>query len=82
MRARQTDRQPRRRSIGRFDSREALVGHVWAIRRQQLYPNLSAIAAACGITIDVVRTILSSEEGLADYLVRGLPLGTAEHARA
>lgn len=64
-----------RRATGRFESRAELVGHVWAIRRQQLYANLSAIAAACGATIDVVRTILSSEEGLADYLERGLPIG-------
>jgi hypothetical protein len=71
-----------RRTTGRFASRAELVGHVWAIRRQQLYPNLSAIANACSIKIDVVRTILNSEEGLADYLEHGLPIGTAEGARA
>jgi hypothetical protein len=71
-----------RRSIGRFASREELVGHVWAIRRQQLYPNLRAIAEACSVTIDVVRTILNSEEGLAAYIEHGLPLGVAEQARA
>lgn len=72
---------PRRRATGRFATRGELVGHVWAIRRQQLYPNLTAIALACNATIDVVRTILASEEGLADYIERGLPLGL-ERSRA
>jgi hypothetical protein len=71
----------RRTATGRFASRAELVGHVWAIRRQQLYPNLSAIAGACSASIDVVRTILNSEEGLGDYLERGLPLGMAVENR-
>lgn len=67
----------RRRATGRFATRGELTGHIWAIRRQQLYPNLTAIAQACSATIDVVRTILTSEEGLAEYQERGLPLGRA-----
>jgi hypothetical protein len=67
----------RRRATGRFATRGELTGHIWAIRRQQLYPNLTAIAQACSATIDVVRSILASEEGLADYKERGLPLGQA-----
>jgi hypothetical protein len=75
-------RRTPRRTVGCFESRQELVGHVWAIRRQQLYPNLRAIAEACGVKIDVVRTILNSEEGLAEYIAHGLPIGTAEGARA
>ena len=67
-----------RRAVGRFATREELVSHVWAIHRQQLYPNFRAIAEACSATIDVVRTILKSGEGLDDYLERGLPLGAPE----
>ena len=68
-------RQTPRRATGRFATRSELVSHVWAIRRQQIYPNLRAIAQACSATVDVVRTILGSEEGLQDYLDRGLSLG-------
>jgi hypothetical protein len=72
-------RRPRRRctgrATGRFASRAELTAHVWAIRRQQLRPNLASIAEACGATVDVVRTILATEEGLADYLQRGLRIG-------
>lgn len=63
------------RATGRFASRGELTAHVWAIHRQQLYPNLSAIAEACTASVDVIRTILRSEEGLGEYLERGLQLG-------
>jgi hypothetical protein len=63
------------RATGRFATRDELTAHVWAIRRQQLRPNLASIAEACGATVDVVRTILATEEGLADYLSRGLRIG-------
>jgi hypothetical protein len=74
-------RQTPRRATGRFATRSELVGHVWAIRRQQLYPNLRKIAEACNATLDVVRTILNSEEGLDDYLERGLALGAPRAER-
>ncbi|HEX9932983.1 MAG TPA: hypothetical protein VGB08_09100 [Allosphingosinicella sp.] len=63
------------RATGRFATRGELTAHVWAIRRQQLRPNLASIAEACGATVDVVRAILAAEEGLADYLARGLRIG-------
>jgi hypothetical protein len=64
----------RKRSIGRFSDRRELVSHVWALRRQQLYPNIRSIAAACGTTMDAVKAILEVEEGLQEYLVNGCPM--------
>ena len=62
---------PRRRSRGRFADRIELTCHVWAMRRQQVFPNLKLIAAACGVTTEVVKTIIESEEGLEYYLNTG-----------
>ena len=64
-----------RRAAGRFATRDELTCHVWAMRRQQLSPNVRAIAAACGVTIEVVKTILDTEEGLEQYLKRGCLTG-------
>jgi|GEM_PF-3024117 len=63
------------RATGRFGSRTELTVHIWAIRRQQLRPNLTAIAEACGASVDVVRVVLRNEEGLSTYLEHGLILG-------
>jgi hypothetical protein len=65
----------RARSAGRFNSREELTCHVWSIHRQHVYPNARAIAAACGVTLDAVRKIITSEEGLGAYLQHGCPTG-------
>lgn len=64
-----------RQALGRFSTRQALSCHVWSIRRQQVYPNIKAIAEACGTTMQVVKTILVTEEGLEDYLREGCPTG-------
>ncbi len=64
-----------RRAAGRFETRDELTCHVWAMRRQQVYPNNRSIASACGVTIEVVKTILESGEGLDAYLERGCPTG-------
>ena len=63
-------------STGRFATRVELTCHVWAMRRQQVFPNIEAIARACGTTMRVVKAIVASEEGLEEYLVRGCPTGT------
>jgi hypothetical protein len=65
----------RRSATGRFATREQLTCHVWAIQRQQVYPNVRAIALACGATMDVVKAIIANEEGLADYLNSGCLTG-------
>jgi hypothetical protein len=56
---------------GCFASRHDLTAHVWAISRQQLFPNRRSIAEACGISLDSVDEILRSKEGLQDYLTHG-----------
>jgi hypothetical protein len=62
---------PGKRSKGRFASRDELACHIWAMRRQQVFPNLKAIAASCGVTTEVVKLIIENEEGLGDYLQKG-----------
>lgn len=69
------------RATGRFATREELAAHIWAIRRHQIRPNLRAVASACGTTVDVVRAIVASEEGLARYLECGLTLGGCSEER-
>jgi hypothetical protein len=64
-----------RRAAGRFQTRDELTCHVWAMRRQQVFLNNRAIAGACGVTIEVVKTILETEEGLGQYLKSGCPTG-------
>jgi hypothetical protein len=56
---------------GCFASRRDLTAHVWAISRQQLFPNRRSIAEACGISLESVDEILRSKEGLQDYLTHG-----------
>ena len=65
----------RGRSTGRFATRAELTANVWAIHRRQIYASLSGTAAACGTSIEVVRAIVQSEEGLDAYLDRGCPVG-------
>ena len=64
-----------RLATGRFATREELTRHVWAIWRQQVYPNLKAVAHACGTTVGVVKTITADREGLGEYLEKGCPIG-------
>jgi hypothetical protein len=64
-----------RLATGRFRDRSELVRNVWAIHRQQVYPNLKAIAAICGATTDVVKTIIAAREGLDDYMEQGCLTG-------
>ena len=64
-----------RLATGRFATRGELTSHVWAIRRQQVFPNVKAIAFACGTTTGVVKAILRSDEGHSDYLQRGCLTG-------
>jgi hypothetical protein len=68
-------RRKRRAATGRFATREELTCHVWSIQRQQVYPNVRAIALACGATMDVVKAIIVNEEGLADYIDKGCLTG-------
>ena len=68
-------RRARRASTGRFSSREQLTCHVWSIHRQQVYPNIRAIAEACGVSMEIVKTIVVTEEGLSVYLEKGCPTG-------
>ena len=64
-----------RKTFGRFCSREELACHVWAMQRQQVYPNIKAIAAECAVTAEVVKIIIETKEGLDDYLRKGCPTG-------
>ena len=65
----------RTRPTGHFGSRVDLTRNVWAILRQQIFPNRKAVARACGITIDALDDIVRSEEGLQDYLANGCLTG-------
>lgn len=64
-----------RKAAGRFSTREELTCHIWAIYRQQVYPNVRAIAQACGVTMAVVKNVVETEEGLSEYLKNGCPTG-------
>ena len=66
-----------RQAAGRFATREELTCHVWSIYRQQVFPNIRAVAAACGVTMMVVKNIVETEEGLGDYLKNGCPTGAS-----
>ncbi len=68
-------RRTRRLATGRFASREELTCHVWSIQRQQVYPNIRSIAEACGVSMEIVKNIITNEEGLAAYLEKGCPTG-------
>jgi hypothetical protein len=60
---------------GHFDSRSDLTGHVWAMHRLQMYPNLTAIARACGTSVGAIATIIASGDGRDEYLQKGCPTG-------
>ncbi|HWH21688.1 MAG TPA: hypothetical protein VNT25_00145 [Allosphingosinicella sp.] len=70
-------RRTRRRKqvTGAFTSRDDLTARVWALRRQQVFPNIAAIARECDTTPDVVKTIIQQGEGLDSYLEKGCLLG-------
>ena len=70
-----TKRDGRASASGCFRTRAELISHVWAISRQQVFRNSRAIAAACGVTTDVVNAILETEEGLDEYLLKGCSMG-------
>ncbi|HEX8239495.1 MAG TPA: hypothetical protein VF574_07135 [Allosphingosinicella sp.] len=60
---------------GRFTSRADLTCHVWAMHRLQIYPNLTAIARACGTSVSAIATIIESGDGRDEYLARGCLAG-------
>jgi hypothetical protein len=62
-------------SAGRFESREELTCHVWSIHRQQVFPNARAISHACGVSMEAVKKIIVTEEGLDTYLEHGCLTG-------
>lgn len=60
---------------GHFVSRSDLTRHVWAMHRLQMYPNLSAIARACGTSVSAITTIIVNGDGRDEYLAGGCPTG-------
>ena len=56
---------------GRFSCRRELTCHVWAMHRLQVFPNVLAIARACGVSAGAVKKIIDSGEGAEDYLKKG-----------
>ena len=70
-----------RLATGRFATRAELTSHVWAMRRQQVFPNVKTIAFACGVTVGVVKGIIASGEGHDDYLDKGCLTGSVPMRR-
>lgn len=69
-------RRSRRSGVtGNFASRSDLICHVWAMHRLQMYPNLTAIARACGTSVSAITTIIVKGEGRDEYLTRGCLTG-------
>ena len=68
-------RSKRHSLTGAFGTREELTARIWALRRQQVFPNMAAIARQCETTPDVVKAVIEKKEGLRDYLQTGCPLG-------
>lgn len=60
---------------GNFASRSDLTCHVWAMHRAQMYPNLTAIARACGTSVGAITTIIANGEGRNEYLASGCLAG-------
>lgn len=60
---------------GNFASRSDLTGHVWAMHRLQMYPNLTSIARACGTSVSAISTIIVRGEGRDEYLASGCLVG-------
>jgi len=60
---------------GSFATRAELTARIWALRRQQMFPNLAAIARECGTTPDVVRVVVEKQEGLEGYMQTGSLMG-------
>jgi len=60
---------------GAFATRRELTAQIWALRRQQVFPNLAAIARACETSPDVVRVVIREQEGLDGYLKTGCLMG-------
>ena len=62
-------------ATGNFASRSDLTRHVWAMYRLQIYPNLTAIARACGTSVSAIVTIIDKGEGRDEYLASGCLAG-------
>jgi hypothetical protein len=60
---------------GAFATRQELTARIWALHRQQVFPNLAAIARECAISAEVVRAVVEKQEGLETYLQTGCLLG-------
>ena len=60
---------------GHFASRAALTSHVWAMHRLQIYPNVTAIARACGTSVGAIATIIAGGDGRDEYLASGCLTG-------
>lgn len=60
---------------GCFATRSQLTARIWAFHRQQMFPNLAAIARICETTPEVVRAVVDKREGLEGYLQTGCLLG-------
>ncbi|HEX8125093.1 MAG TPA: hypothetical protein VF548_05870 [Allosphingosinicella sp.] len=60
---------------GHFASRRDLTSQVWAMHRLQIYPNVTAIARACGTSVGAIATILVSGDGRDEYLASGCLTG-------
>lgn len=60
---------------GYFTSRSDLTCHVWAMHRLQIYPNLTAIARACGTSVSAIVTIIENGDGRDEYLAKGCLAG-------
>lgn len=68
-----------RAQTGFFGSRRELTARIWALHRQQMFPNMAAIARQCDTTADVVRDVIERQEGLQDYLQTGCLMGQANN---
>lgn len=62
-------------ATGHFASRIDLTCHVWAMHRLQMYPNLTAIARACGTSVSAITRIIVNGEGRDEYQARGCLTG-------
>ena len=60
---------------GNFASRSDLTRHVWAMRRLQMLPNLSAFARAYGTSVATIGMVVEMGEGRDEYLASGCLAG-------
>jgi hypothetical protein len=71
----QGSRRNTKLDTGCFATRAEFTARIWALQRQQMFPNFAAIARECGTTPDVVRAVIGKQEGLEGYLQTGCLLG-------